>query len=225
MPESLNVADILGVGLIDTDFFIENARIFGCGAIIEDWNRDQVEGIIALASRAVEAYCGRDFTPDTIAEMHKWNPRTRRITVMQPPVSELVSYNILVGPNGPRASFPITDIFINNQENYLELSSLAFANTLVEPVMSLGILEPQVEVTYKSYQSVPTGVRAAVALTAAEGISKSNGADILSLGLSSMKIGDMSVTRSGAVAQESGMMVPQRAQKLLLQNVSRVVVA
>jgi hypothetical protein len=215
------IASVLGSSYLDKDFFIANARTFGVQALIGDWSSNDVLGALTNASRMVDAFTRKSFDPAAITEQHNWNPGTRRTKVNQPPIMELISYQIRTSP-GTVSTFELNTIYINNQENYVELASLSLAGSLTSQMISLGMTTPIVEITYKSYQSVPSQVAAAVGFTAADIINRSASNDLLPAGLASVKDGDMAISRHGLAGQSET--IPDRA-KDLLQIYSRIAVA
>jgi hypothetical protein len=187
--------DIFGVIYLDPDSFIARAKSFGVDAA--GLSADDVKPTLALASRAVEAHMGgRTFTPDAVEEMHRWDGRTRRITVNQPPVMELESFEIIFSPGSPPSSFSFapTDVLVNNQENYLEVASLALSTGLVMTSLA-SVSEPQVVVRYKSYQTVLPAVAAAVGWAAAKFIQQAEAAAMLPAGLTRSKVGSEDLSR------------------------------
>src|SRR5258708_7037112 len=115
---------VFGICYIEPDYLSNNAAALGCEQAIAGLDNSQITSLIALASREVDNYCGRTFTPDPISENHRFDPATRRISVNNPPVSELISFNIRIAPKVV-STFDVDNVLINNQENYLELASLA----------------------------------------------------------------------------------------------------
>src|ERR1043165_7501553 len=90
--------DILGVLYIEPQKFLDKAHFFGAGTSLAGYDADGVKPLIAMASRAADAECGREFTPDSIVETHRWQPSSRRISVNQPPVISVQSYKIITAP-------------------------------------------------------------------------------------------------------------------------------
>src|SRR5437016_236070 len=135
--------DIFGSIYLDPDGFLARAKSFGVD--LTGQTADDVKPTLALASRAVEGFMGgRTFTPDSIEELHRWDERTRRISVNQPPVMTLESFEIIFAPGSPPSSysFPPDEVLVNNQENYLEVASLAVETGLVMTNIA-AVREPQ----------------------------------------------------------------------------------
>lgn len=199
--------DVLGVLFLSPEAFTARARSFGVD--LTGIPPEDVKVTLALASRAVEAHCGRSFVPDALSETHRWNHATRRVTVNQPPVLTLVSFVVEYAP-GVTLPFRVEDITVNNQENYLEVASLALSAGLGGAVQTLGLSEPLVKLTYKSYQSVPGAVAAAVGFTAAHFLNESAANEFVPAGLSTYKVANTAFSRRSA-----GVELPAIARQLL----------
>lgn len=217
----IETVDILGVPYLDRDYFLDNARIFKCKNAIAGWSNDELDALIASASRAADAYCLRSigsFSGGLISETHSWRDN-RRTTVNNPPISTVSSYTIRTGPNGNDGNsgftqvFPVSNLLINRQENYVELASLVLATGLISQIISLGITTPQVEISYFSYTTVPQNVALATGYIAGYAANQSLAGDFLPSGLSSVKDGDMAVTRHGMAGLNES--IPQQAKDLL----------
>jgi len=213
---------VLGTCYVDPDYFTDNAAALGCEPAIARLDSDQLTALIALASREVDNHCGRTFTPDPISENHRFDLATRRISVNSPPVIEIISFHIRIATQVV-STFDVENVLINNQENYLELASLAAiaSQQLTSQVIALGITEPQVEVTYRSYQSVPQSVAAATAILAAFRANESFANSAIAPGISSVRSREQQITRDGSA--KSGGEIPQ-VVKDLLRGVSQIVV-
>ncbi len=162
----LPLDDIFGVIYLSPDAFLTRAKSIGVD--VAGLGADDVAPTLAIASRAVEAHTGRTFVPDSIEETHRWDQMTRRVSVNQPPVLALESFKIRFAPGelGSVVTFELSEVLVNNQENYLELAPYAPAEVVLAQI-GPGVREPQVEIRYKSFQSVPGAVAAAVGFTAA----------------------------------------------------------
>jgi hypothetical protein len=213
---------VLGICYVEPDYVVNNAAALGCEQAIAPLDTSQLTALIALASREVDNHCGRTFTPDPISENHRFDPATRRISVNNPPVIELISFNIRIAPQVV-STFDVANVLINNQENYLELASLAAiaSQQLTSQVIALGITEPQVEITYRSYQSVPQAVAAATALVAAFRANESFASAAIAPGIASLKSREQQITRDGSVGSLAG--IPKAARDLL-RGVSQIAV-
>lgn len=218
MPLALD--DLLGACYIDPQDFLDRAAFFGAQVSIQGKTADDLKPLAALASRAIDAHCKRSFTPDSIIEIHKWVPRTRRISVNQPPVMTLEEYKIITAP-GQSSAFDVGTVLINNQENYLELASLAVAGSLVTTTIALGVTEAQVQVKYKSFSAVPQKVIAACGFTMAKMANEAYASSQIPDGITRVKTTGLDVTRKASV--DDTRLLPPIAETLL-QSLTPIVV-
>jgi hypothetical protein len=194
MPLDLDI--VLGALYLSVNDFKARAKVFGVQAALPE-SDDDVKALLAAASRAIDAFCGRAFTPDVITETHRIDLRTRRIAVNQPPVQELTGYKIIAGP-GMESEVELAAVYVNNQENYLELVSLQQSIVLTGDRTSLGMSEAQVEVKYKSFASVPQSVAVACGYAAAKFANLAYSSGNMPDGISRVKIGNsFDMTRQG----------------------------
>ncbi|MBI3654063.1 MAG: hypothetical protein HY231_23785 [Acidobacteria bacterium] len=229
--------DLLGVIYISPDYFIENARMFGCAKAIQGLDANSITPLLAIASRMIDAYVGRDFAGGEIHENHKFDLNSRRIKINRPPLQTLISYRLRTAP-GLVSSFavtPVTDdgennisfgsIYYNRQENYLEVASLAMASSMTAQLVSLGISEPQVEIVYTSYADVPKEVITATGYMAAHLINDSAANQVIAPGLASVKADDVEVRRGSSVSAKGSRedSIPPIV-KTLLRGVSRIAI-
>ncbi len=226
---------LFGESYLSAQDFLDNAVLFGCAVAVAGMDANAVGPLLQAASREVDVEVGRSFSAATVAENHKWDYQTRRSKVNQPPVVELLSFGIRVGA-GLFSSFAVTPveadgggnkvrfgaIYYNRQENYLEVTALALAGSLINPIVSLGLTEPQVEIVYKSLASVPAEIALAVGHTAAHWLNENAANALILPGLAAMRDDDTEVRRAAPVAgQMRGL--PARA-KALLRGYSRIAV-
>lgn len=136
------------------------------GAPLPDSKLDRFLG---LASRAVDAYCGQHFGLEQVTERHAWKIKTRRIYPRQSNVQSLVSLRIYVSA-GQKADFQLSDLFLNSQENYVEVTSLATVTySLFPAIVALGLLEPTSELTYiHGFSAIPQDIKDATAFLAVD---------------------------------------------------------
>lgn len=158
--------EILGDCYLDPEAFVQRAHVFGVGMSIQNATRDQLVALLASASRRVDEICGRSFAPEQIVETHRFNERTRRVSVNSPPVEELIGFAIILS-NRQRATFRVEDVFVNKQENYCELLDFSLGSSLTTSLVSFGLRDAQAEVTYKTFQDPPAAVKRATGLIAA----------------------------------------------------------
>ncbi len=226
---------LFGASYLNGQDFLDNAATFGCAALVVGYDATGVSSMLAAASREVDVELGRSFSADLIAENHRWDGATRRVKVNQPPVIELQRFSIRVGA-GLRSSFTVTPVetddagnpvrfgtvYYNREENYLEVTSLALAGSLVSPIVTLGLTDPQVEIAYKSLPVVPYEVMLAVGYTAAYWLSEAVAASMIPQGLASLRDDDTEVKRQPQPAwQNRGL--PPRA-KSILRGLSRIAI-
>jgi len=220
-PPPLTVDPIYGPCYIDPMTFKADAPMYGCARAIGYLTDDQITRLVALTSREVDNYCGRTFTPDPIIENHKFDQTTRRVSPNCPPVIQLNRFDVQIAPT-VISTFQPADVLINNQENYLELATLAAiaSQQLTSTVVALGITEPQVWIEYLSYQDVPKSVAAATALAAAWKANESYGASAIVPGFQVIKSKEQELERNTKYTWGDG--IPNEA-KNLLRSVTRIV--
>lgn len=200
--------DIFGVLYLSPDDFIARARAFGVS--VAGMTPDELTPTIAAASRLVDAKVARQFLPDAIVETHRFNMETRRVSVNQPPVMALESFAIRFAP-GAVANFQVGDVLVSNQENYLELASLALSSDITGVLYPVGISEPQAEIRYRSYQQVPQAAALATGFITADLLQKAEANDLLPAGLTRSKVGSEDLSRS-----PTQLAIPAIAESLLL---------
>jgi hypothetical protein len=197
---------ILGVSYLGVQDFKDRASLFGAGGTVGQLSDPEILAMLAGASRAVDGYCGRSFDPtQSITENHAWDFKNKRVFPNQPPLTSLTSYRIRQGANyfstfavSPVSNTTFGEIYYNPQENYLELASLAAALALNAQLLGLGLKEPQVEITYTSYTSVPQGVLMAVGLTAAAAANRNATSKILPTGIRRIEIDGQKIEKEQA---------------------------
>ena len=222
---ALDNDSVLGTCYIPVSAFKVKARSFGCNVSTSLFGYTDLVAAVALASRLVDAYCGRQFDGATIYENHKFSMETRRIYPVNPPVVNLTTYSIQTAPGSYQTVLTtpvLTDAGSNNisygaivysqQENYLELASLAVITAITPVLISLGITEPQVRIAYTSYGSVPAQVATATGLIAAAVCNESRANDLAPVGLNSISTEDQSVSR---MTLPPSVGIPERAELLL----------
>jgi len=215
MPPPLD--EIFGVIYLAPEAFLGRAKTFGVNPA--GLGPDDVAPALAIASRAVDAHTGRTFVPDAIEETHRWDPRTRRVSVNQPPVLQLESLRVRFAPGEPGSvvTFSPAEVLVNNQENYLELAPYAPADVALAQI-GPGVREPQVEIRYRSFQAVPGAVAAAVGFTAALLLQEAESNEMLPAGLKRSKVGSEDLSRADGEID-----LPLKA-KLLLRPYQRIAI-
>lgn len=191
---SLETEDILGTLYLSVADFTDRASMFGVTTALPD-DADIVADYLAAASRWIDAKVNKTYSTDDITEQHLWNFVTRRVSVNNPPVTSISSFRIYVGPT-TYADMPVSALFYNTQEKWIELAALTAAYNLVSQLLTLGLYQPIVQITYKSSASVPLNVVLATGYVAASLMSQSYLNRQMPPGIKSIKIGSSSqVTR------------------------------
>jgi hypothetical protein len=154
-----------------------------------------ISAYIAAASRWIDAFTGKDFTPNTdITEQHNWDPVTRRIPVNNSPILSVSDYRIFIGPSNS-ASFPVSALYINNQENWVELASMTAAGSLTNALLTIGLYSPVVSITYKSHNDVKPNIKLATGYILGAMINQGIMQRALPPGLQSIQIGEVRAVR------------------------------
>lgn len=162
--------NIYGEAYLDAENFRLSAAMFGAGMSLCDYPDDdggnaKLNLVLAAASRVIDRHCQRDFSPNPRSETQAFDLDTWRFSVNNPPVSEIVAVALRYGADAAEP-FTTSQIFINNQKNYLEiLRIIGGAFTIISQVGS-ELSEPVIEITYKSYADVPSTVKLATGFQA-----------------------------------------------------------
>lgn len=210
-----DIVDMFGQSYISIEQFKAVAGSFGASVAILGMDDNDIQSLLSQSSRAVEAACqGKNFSGGVIVENHKWDTVSRRIRVNSPPVAELVQYQIQTAP-GQFTTFPNSAVYINNQESYIELAALTVAGALTSQLLSLGLMEIQCIVQYKSYQTVPQKIKMATGMIAADLAQRAKAALIVIPGLNSMSTVDKNVSRATPVLRPGDWPIPDYAQVIL----------
>lgn len=159
-----------GTAYLDVESFRQSAALFGVGMSLSCDYPESTEGNTAIAfalqaaSRHIDAFCARTFTPEDLKEQHLFDPATWRFQVNNPPVTEIVSCAIRYGLNSTITILP-ADIYVCNQQKYLEIVRRLESLTTLE--IGTELINPVIEVVYKSLQTVPANVQLACGYQAA----------------------------------------------------------
>lgn len=155
-------ANLFGTAYLDAENFRYNAELFGVGAALDKYQNDldgnkRLDLVLQAASRAVDTFCGRDFLAADKSEVHNFGPHWQ-IKPNHPPVISISSIVVRTAVDGSVSVSP-SDCYINNQKGYIEITG--GLNSMVGILATVGseIDGPQVEITYKSYQSIPNEVK------------------------------------------------------------------
>jgi hypothetical protein len=217
---ALESDSILGPLYLSPDEFTSRAVVFGVRVALPT-DSSLTKAALAAASRAIEAVTGRSFLPDDITETHRFDPATRRVSVNQPPVLSLTAFRLVIGPT-MKSDVNTSAVYVNNQENYLELVSFAQAVMLTPELITLGLTEIQAEVVYKSYQSVPENIAAACGFTAGKILNEMYTSSQVPDGITRVKLGNALDVQRRADADDAGLVPP--IAKLLLAPYKRIAV-
>jgi hypothetical protein len=131
---------------------------------LTDVDDAELRSVISRASSLVNTFCAapnlpqrHDFRGGSITrEQHAWRmgtdyyTGTRRVYVWHKPVKSITSLAIRV-TNNMSVSLSASDLFINNSEGYVEVTSLAAVSFGIYPigvVPNLGLYIPVAEITY-----------------------------------------------------------------------------
>lgn len=193
---ALDTDDVLGSTYIDVADFEDRAGMFGVGLALPD-SDSTIAAYLAAASRFVDARCNRRFDPDVVyTEQHKWNFETRRVFPYNAPVSAISDYRIYVGPS-TYATIPTSAIFVNNSFRFVEVASLTAATSLTSQLLSIGLFEPFVQITYQSTTDVEPHIALATGYIAAAMMNQSYLSASLPPGVKSIKIGSQAALTLG----------------------------
>lgn len=161
-------ADLFGTAYLDAESFREHAELFGVGMSIANYpvpespspaTETKLNRVLQAASRAVDAFCGREFTAGDFVEKHILDMITWRFSVNNGPVSTISACVIRLGIEST-ITIPTGRLYIDNQRGYVEIAR-DMQTAIVASGTPTSINEPTVEVTYKSLQTVPSPVKLA----------------------------------------------------------------
>lgn len=164
--------NIFGTAYLDTENFRAGAALFGVGMSLCDYPATEdgdakLTGVLQAASRVIDAETGLTFTPGDHAEQHHFDFATRQVKLNNHPVAQIVSFRVIFSP-GSQQTFQSSDIYINNQLGYIELTDIAVGFGIITEYLSLGLTDPVAEIVYKSFQDVPQAVKLACGYQAAK---------------------------------------------------------
>jgi len=167
-----------GVAYLGAEDFRTSAKLFGVEmSFVGNYPNDApgnvaLELVLQAASRAIDAYCGRVFTPADITENHDLDTNTWQFPVNNSPVSSITSCVIRYAVDGSITITP-ADVFINNQKGYCEITGAVSSLDVIVAQLGSALSSAQVEVVYKSLQSVPDAVKLATGYQAGHVINSS----------------------------------------------------
>lgn len=108
---------------------------------------DDEDNLVLLASRAIDGYTATSFGAQVYTEREPWRRESRRSYPNQWPIIQIARYRIYIS-NTQYATIAVGDIFVNNENHYIEVASMALITSLAPPLLSLGLTEPVVEMIY-----------------------------------------------------------------------------
>ena len=209
-----------GAMYLDPNEFMMSRDLFGVGSSIPQ-DVEMLKAFLAAASRWVDAKTCKSFIPNADhVEQHIVNPLTGRISVNNPPVMSISQYLIMTGANTSSPVDVNSSLFINNQENWIEL--------LMQPFVFPQLAEIIVKITYKSMADVPQNLKLAPGYVAATMMGDAATSAKFPSGIKSIKIGSQaSITREdageGGDATKSSSMsfqVPEMVRLLLANEIA-----
>ena len=167
MPVNPN---IYGTAYLDAENFRASAAMFGTGMSLCDYPDDddgnaKLSLVLASASRIIDRHCLRDFSPAARQETQAFDLQTWRFSVNNPPVSEIVTAALRYGADAAEP-FSASQIFINNQKNYLEILRIIGGTFTIISQVGSELSEPVIEIEYKSYADIPAPVKLAAGFQA-----------------------------------------------------------
>ena len=210
MPLDLDL--VLGALYLSVQDFKSRAKVFGVRAALPE-SDDEIKALLASASRAIDAHCGRSFTPDEVTELHRIDPATRRVSVNRPPVQQVTGYALISGP-GLRWDVDTSQVFVNNQENYLELVSLAGSVVVARGEVIASLADMLAEVKYTSFAEVPQAVAAACGYAAGRLANLAYASGQVPDGLARVKLDGVDVSRDTS-RQGGDLELPTLSRQLL----------
>lgn len=186
---------LFGIAYLDTESFRNAAALFGVGMAFADYppsdeGNASLEIVLQAASRAIDAFCGKDFLPDNKTEQQRLIDGTK-IVVNNFPVAEIVSCSLEYS-NSTSQDVPTTEIYINNQQNILEITSLNLG-ILQSLEIQKSLPDPVVNIVYKSLQSIPNPIKLACGYQAGHLINTGFVDKTLPPNFGKVDIGDLSI--------------------------------
>lgn len=204
---------LLGTQYMLATDFQARASAFGCGSqVIAVFTTTELDAALSAASRAIDGYTNRTFSPNPQVETHKVDYYTRRIRVEKAPVASIASAVLDTYPD--TTAIDVTQLLVNNQENYIEIPS-----GQLQALTPSGAVEwPNVTITYNTGQTMPPlEVVNAVGFVAAELLNREYANRRVQNGLSSITTGDQTVER--AAFNPDVKVIPEAAKQILSGDV------
>jgi hypothetical protein len=189
--------NLFGTAYLDAESFRAHAELFGVGMAFADYPESpegdkKLDRVLQAASRAIDAETGRNYSPESKTETHRLDLRNWRFSVNNPPVIEIVSCKIRYATDGVISVNP-TRVFISSQQNYLEITRFSEEALALLGTIGTEISEPQVEIEYKSLQTVPSNVRLACGYQAGHLINSGFADKTLPPNFGKLEMGDLKI--------------------------------
>lgn len=192
----LDTDSVFGVCYLSVAEFTAAAAIFGASSTIPA-DPAVVKQYLAAASRLIDIRTSKDFTPDADHTEQHTLDENGRVFVNMPPVISISDFRILTGSTS-FSPIATTNLFINNQENWIDL--------LVQPFIFPGMGQVFIQITYKSGSDVKKNIKLATGYMAAAMMNYSSGlAQSLPGNIKSIKIGSMAQVTASDKQLSDGM--------------------
>jgi len=213
---------------VDTGYVtVAELREYELGALSlpdgSDSSDNRLEKLVGVASRMVDGYCGFSFRYKTTVEQHKWNQETRRVFPYSRPIIAVNSFEVFVS-NQQKATFNLSDLFINTSQNYVEVTSLANVTySLFPAIVALGLIDPVAKINYThGYTVTPQEIKDATALIAIDLASRDALYQTGMGQLTRLTVGDTTMERLPQVApgKQSALAIPPTAAAILDQYIA-----
>ena len=183
------------------------------GSTVSD---DQIESHIRIASKVIDGFCGQKFSLQRATEKHSYRQDTRRVYPNNRPLVTVQGMNVWV-TTGQKASFQLTDLFVNYTAGYVEVTSLsAVTYSLFPAIVNMGLIVPVAEITYTyGFANTPDDIKDATAIITTESLGLSSLAKQGFAGVASADVGDISIRTSKPIRELHGGSLPPQAIGLL----------
>lgn len=183
------------------------------GSTVSD---DQIESHIRIASKVIDGFCGQTFGLQRATEKHNYRQDTRRVYPNNRPVLSVQGMDVWV-TTGQKATFQLTDLFVNYTAGYVEVTSLASVTySLFPAIVNMGLIVPVAEITYTyGFATPPDDIKDATAIITTESLGLASLAKQGFAAVASADIGDISIRTSRPVREIHGGSIPPQAIGLL----------
>ncbi len=219
--------NLFGTAYLDAESFRDMAGLFGVGMAFCDYpatndGNAKLLRVLQAASRAIDAFCAKDFAPADRSEQHALDLTTWQFKVNRPPVTEIVSCTIRYAADGTITIHP-SKIYVNNQQRFCEITRDLDGSLMILETIGTELREPQIEVVYKSTQDIPMHVKLACGFQAGHLINSGFADKVLPPNFGKIDMGGLSVNnKKGYRSSEemsAGSFSPD-AERLLKQEIN-----